>query len=323
MFSIIVSITLGVILIFAIIYNFRNIQLFGIESYYLLIRRNNRLRLWDLSSMEGFAALWSFYNILYSNKNRIKHFIFLLIIFISLFYVEQTRMMQIAIILSMIVMYIMKDARHKKQLVLRIVLSIVMFLLFIFTGWWQELSMLFSVNGRYGFSTTVRFDEIDYTLSLIRENPIFGTGLVTAETSEHVDFYEGHGLFNYTDIGIIGLVAQIGIASIFVYILPMIRFLYILIKTRKFKNEEPYSYLLGIYIYLVITSISLIITNNKRIFAWPFCLAFYEYWYAQYQNSISTSSSLRRTGLSNKRFGHEGGLIYGTINSKMYPLGRT
>ena len=278
MLSIIVVISLGILLLIALFYNNSNGFLFNIEEFYTLQRRNNRLRLWDLSSLEGFIALWLFYKFLYAHKKRILYIIGLLIIIGALIYVEQTRVMLISIFLCIFIMFISKQSKKWHELFYKILLIIVVIAGIVYIGLISDLFNSFSVTGHRPVSTINRIDEILYSFELIKQNPIMGTGLVSYTVNNLNDNYHGYDYFEITDIGVIGLITQIGIGAFFVYIFPMIRFGYILMKTRAYHNKEPYPYLFSVFIFLIFTSGTLVVMNPQRIFAWPFCLAFFEYW---------------------------------------------
>ena len=93
------------------------------------------------------------------------------------------------------------------------------------------------------------------------------------EVSNVGALYTGRGAYSYTDIGLIGLISEIGLWSVLVYIFPVIRFYRI---TRKVRNEEYYIFLVGLFTYVLVTSISLIVTDIQRIFAWPILLFTFE-----------------------------------------------
>lgn len=278
-----VWVTLIILIVAALAYNFLGLALFNVAKYKEFLLRNGRLRLWDLSSLEGLAIIWTFYEFLYKEKKKVWNIFFLAMMMLALFYVEQTRMMQVAVIVSIVLMYIFKknDSKNAKANKFLLIFFTVIFILA--TGSIGEFWATFSVNGANGSSTRIRMDEIVYAIELFIDNPVNGVGIMPTSVRDLYINYTGAGKFGYTDIGIIGSMAQMGMWTLIVYCIPVLRFFYILLKVRNEKNKYYFPFLTGLFSFVIITSGTLLIINQSRIFMWPFCIAIFEYCYYCYK----------------------------------------
>lgn len=241
---------------------------------------SNLMRVWDLSSLEAFVVLFNFYKILNTKDRKEKVFCILkiIIIFSALMYVEQTRMMIIALILASFFMYLMKRRTNVKKVIITLILSISIIVMWNI-GTFSAIIDLFSLNSKYGLSTSIRLLELEHYLSIFMKNPVFGIGLVWPTISRAYDLlYGAYGTYTITDVGIFGYLASIGINALIIYGIPSMRFIIITYRLNKEKNGSNVLILLiGLIIFLFISSFTLLVLNTSRIFIWPFYLALFEY----------------------------------------------
>lgn len=283
-FKILVFITLTVMIIAAFFYNTRGINIFPIDFYMKYMRRNNRLRILDLSSMEGLIIIWTFYELLCKKKKKCLNAVILIVSFGALLYVEQARVMQISVILSLGVMYLLKSNRRRNAILMKIICICVIAGYIIFSGRVGDVINSFNVNGDYGSSTKIRLDEIKHAIQLISKYYINGVGLAAIHIGNYYSSYIGRGNFGMTDIGLLGLITQIGLWTIPVYIYPMFRFFNILLKIKNRDDKNYFLLLCGLFLYLLMTSITIIIINQQRIYVWPMIICIFEYSYAAYKS---------------------------------------
>lgn len=281
-------ISLAIMIITARAYNLSERTIFNVDQYRKYLMRNGRLRIWDLSSLEGLVVIWLFYNILYTKKKLVRNLLAIVVIFSALLYVEQTRSMQLYLILVMAFMYITKAAKGVSSAVSKICVVLGTIVYIVATGWIDSIIQSFSTTGLYASSTIIRLDEVVYSLQLFKDHIINGTGLVLSSTRDIYFSYTGAGKLGYTDIGIIGLLAQVGLWAIVIYILPICRFGYILLKLKKGGGHKYFPFLLGVFIFLVITSATLLVINSQRAYMWPFCIAIFEFVYYQYKENLKS-----------------------------------
>ena len=128
----------------------------------------------------------------------------------------------------------------------------------------------FAINSVNGASTLDRLRELRVAFYILRNKGILGLGMINKNVQRHL-------FSNVTleDIGLIGHMVQTGIWSVPLFIFPMFRMALILVHGIK---EKFRIFLSTVYIYLLITSISLFILDSPRILMWPFCLALFEFY---------------------------------------------
>lgn len=271
----IVALTMALYLIYAVVYNNTGRELLNISFYKKIMVRNARLRLWDLSSLEALAILWCFNKVLH-NINRMWNLVLLAVMMAALLYVEQTRMMQIGLIVSMTGMFVLKKDNNTSSKIIKGIAIIFAILFIVISGIIDQLFSSFDMSSQFGSSTEIRLDEIKYAVAMVLENPIKGTGLIDSDILDMYYKYYGRTSYGYTDIGFLGLYAQIGIWSVLLYLWPMIRCGSVAWSAYKKQNEYGI-FLVGLFSFLVISSATLLVLNPPRIYMWPWCLAIFEY----------------------------------------------
>ena len=84
-----------------------------------------------------------------------------------------------------------------------------------------------------------------------------------------------------SDVGFVGLIAELGIFAIPFYVAPLIRMVYILSKIGWKNALKEHMFLVVLLLYLLGTSITLLVTDASRGLAFPFIIALFEYEYAK------------------------------------------
>ena len=270
---IVVTITLGLILLHAIMYNWQEVELLNISIYAKRLTRNDRMRMWDLSSLEGLAIIYATYRFLCDKKKKILYFVSAFICLMALVYVEQTRMMLIAVAVSLVSMIVIKPSRTSGEILMKVVL---ISLIGIIAGFIILPKLFTSFNG--GYSISYRLIEMQFAVNILRTHGIFGMGTISYNIQKYLYYYGIYSSISLNDIGIVGDVAQAGIWSIGLFIVPMLRMAWILLNGKK---DDVQIFLWAIYVYLLVTSVTLFVLNSKRILMWPFCLALFEFYHKQ------------------------------------------
>lgn len=264
-----VTITLGLILLHSLFYDWWEIDFLNVSMYTKIISRNNRMRIWDLSSLEGLAIIYGSYCLLYEKRKKVMYLLQTAICIAALVYVEQTRMMLISLATCILFMIIMKRRKTAEGL---LTTGALILLLGIIGGFYviPKLFESFAINSVNGASTLDRLRELRVAFYILRNKGILGLGMINKNVQRHL-------FSNVTleDIGLIGYMVQTGIWSVPLFIFPMFRMALILVHGIK---EKFRIFLSTVYIYLLITSISLFILDSPRILMWPFCLALFEFY---------------------------------------------
>ena len=110
------------------------------------------------------------------------------------------------------------------------------------------------------------------------KNPLFGIGF--ADGTVNAAVVHGDGRANVSDVGIFAQIAKYGIFILPVYILPLIhsgKRIAIIWKMNYVENRQLY---LALFMYVLVSSISLVSIDHFRMLQWPIFLVTIEmaYW---------------------------------------------
>lgn len=269
-----VTITLGLMLLYAFFYNWREIELFDISMYSKTSMRNDRMRMWDLSSLEGLAVIYGTYKILENHKKRVLYLFQVIVCIATLIYVEQTKMMLIAIAISIGFMLLIKPYKTVNGILAKyvaLILAGIAACSFVLPRLMSSLSK--------GASVSYRLIEIQFVRGILHNYKLFGMGMITPRLQKKLFYYGIYSYISLDDIGVIGYTAQAGIWIIGVYFLPMLRMAWILFYGHK---NDLRIFLWTVYIYLLVTSATLLVLDSQRILMLPFCLALFEFYHKKY-----------------------------------------
>lgn len=239
--------------------------------------RNGRLRIYLISDFLSFVAIYSFANVIKKNR-RIYNLIVFVIAVVTEAYVEQTRMILIAIAVSCLFMFSISIKKRRWKSILYI-LTIAMLLYGFIADWYSDWFAIFSIsNSMYGLSTISRIIEILYVPKLLSAHPFLGTGMM----KDYIIPISFNGIntdFNHTDIGILGTATYIGIyGAVIIFIWPLVRCIKTIMRFAQHnKTCRDCIFASGLVVYITVTSLTIVITDNARIFAWPFVLAVIEF----------------------------------------------
>lgn len=138
-------------------------------------------------------------------------------------------------------------------------------------------ALLESLNPETGVNIGIRLEAIGYFWKEFSQNMLYGHGLAIGP--RYYSISRGSmGLFFYSDVGVIGSLAQYGLFYVILYIWPMVHMGRIAVKWLREKNtRQKYAFLIGIYMFLLLTSASLVVTDMFRMLLFPFCIAIFEY----------------------------------------------
>lgn len=239
--------------------------------------RNNSIRL-TLFSLGNIAILYNF-NEIYVKKKSISKKIWNLIILVAglfcVFFVQQTRMFYIVDCVGVMIIILASSNKPHK------VIWNLMLIGFVFLLLSDYISRLFNsfIAGddvyNYNSSVVRQYANIYFFQSFLK-NPWFALGFV----SDGVYPYIAHGpalIYNMSDVGFIGLLAQTGLFALFIYVMPIIRCTVIIIKIihRKLLNQN--TLLFSLYVYMLVSSISLMMTTPSYAILLPVIYAYFEF----------------------------------------------
>lgn len=270
-----------IIAVQSIVYKNSGTIIFDLKAYFLentgeeIKLLNNSIRI-TLFSFGNLMIVYNFY-VLYSKKAKEKINRFSLICLIvglySMIVVQQTRMYIMVIALCFAVIILSKKENWKSQL-LKIVFIVCVVWFVLYSPLFNEFISSFSTTGDNKWSTQARLYAVSYYWECFNIRPIFGNGFLS--DANYSSIIRGSlGLAHYSDVGLLGLVAETGLFSIFFYIIPVIIIIKNIIKLKK--NDRLNSFDLAVLAYIIATSLTLILTVNKYSYTFAFIFAYFEY----------------------------------------------
>lgn len=251
-------------------------------------------------SIKAFGAAMILYNfyVFSSGKEknnlfkRILSLIFFILGMVSLILVTQTRALTFAVLISIGIILLISHKKNTKIIAVVVVIAVIAILgyLGILNNFFISFSTTSTNSKRLG--TSIRIDAIKYYFSCFINNPIFGNGFAA---DNYMSIEHGtSGQFYYTDVGVFGLLGEVGLFSIVFYIYPVARLIKIAIKVIKFKQGNKFSFYIGLITFLLLTSFSLIVTDKGRVLLFPIIIAYGEFVYEKLNQQIRSKKRLRQ-----------------------------
>jgi hypothetical protein len=233
----------------------------------------------SMKSIGNLMILYNFDNY-YSkrkNENRIFSLVQTLLGLYCVFAVQQTRMYIITICICLAVIILLNSTTPLKTMRNLLVLGIVVALI-VNTGVLNSFLNTFNKNNEeYVGSTIARNGAMAYFWNTFISNPLYGHGIIANSAYKNIQ-YGPLGIYYYADIGIIGLLAQVGLFAIPIYIWPVIhwgKYSWHVIWSKSARKEK--GFLLAMYVYLLCTTPTLICTNVGLSLALPFYFSIFAY----------------------------------------------
>ncbi|EGW37825.1 O-antigen ligase family protein [Desulfosporosinus sp. OT] len=264
----------------SMLYAYKGIVFFGgIDLSWTGFLSTNLLRI-SLISIPNFMIVYNFSVILEKKGKSLNYIQFALGMF-CLLAIQQTRAYDVVIIASCIIMYTFKS-RNPVRVLRNVLIACVVLIAILNTNYAQELLRSFindSSNVKMS-SNLARLYAYPYYWSCFLNNPLVGSGFAAPERYSYIT--NGPlGIASYSDTGIVGIIAQLGIFGLMIYGTYIIRMIYIVVMMQK-KNALQYNtFCLGILCYCVATSVSLINMSVAVILLFPICIAYMEFRYYQ------------------------------------------
>lgn len=210
-----------------------------------------------------------------SKSQRVKNTIISIICVLAYYYLDQSRgrLVFFALTFMSIVFFTGKITANKLLVWVAVVFTVVGLVSF---GVIDTFIDSFSITSKYGFSTLNRVNEIQYYFEKTVQNPIFGIGIISEHYSDLMTIKRGPGLLFYQgDVGIFGSMSEIGIMSLLLFIVIIIRWLIIWKKTKNISNNS--NFLIGTIIYICISASMQMITRPLLIMVLPIMMSIFEY----------------------------------------------
>lgn len=210
-------------------------------------------------------------NILSSRYNK-KDIITVALCTFNMIFIAKGRMAMIVIFISLLSMIMYKNKNDIVKFISTMVILIIIGILALQT---DIAKTYIEASKVVDASYTNRTKTIDMYIEQISKNPIWGMGFIRdMEDSESTKLLTGPmGTYTRTDVGIIGFTNCFGLVGFIWYIGFIFSSIFYIIKIKKIVNKEENLDLIGILVMIIVSSISLIVTDASRIFLVPIFMA--------------------------------------------------
>lgn len=261
--------------------------IFDFESFfdaYGIGIRNDSIRL-SIGLYGFFTVIYNFYQYYVEKKNTVKyiHLLCLLIHLYSCIVCSQSRALEFILAVCIMTMIILGSNTIKTKVIEISSICVALFVL-LATDLVQNYLNSFLVNGHIDYSTKARLYAVDYYINCFFSNVLFGNGLAyTGNGSYYSEVEHGaRGWAYYSDVGIFGLIANVGLFAIIIYLIPVARMGWILKKIHSKYSISEMVFPTTIFVYIIITSLTLIMTDVMRVQLFALMIGYFEYIYWAY-----------------------------------------
>lgn len=132
-----------------------------------------------------------------------------------------------------------------------------------------------SATSARGYSTTARLYAIEYYWKIFLQKPLFGIGF--ADGSVYSRLVHGDGRAYYSDVGIFGQLARLGLMVIPLYIYPLVRSFSVILKTKKSTTIQDYPLYFSFALFVALSSFTVMVFSHALIILWPVYLTIVEF----------------------------------------------
>lgn len=237
----------------------------------------NGLQRIDVIPLYGIIVVTLLNNYLKSNKLR--NLLMLLMLVGYPIFVTQVRYLTIVVLITIISMIYLKPSKSSKSVFVKILLSITLSFSIIF-GLIQQIIALFNPDSLYGLSTSARIEAMNhfYNLINITGNQFDGLGYLLSWNGNAAQLLTKNIWQNYylSDLGIFGGLVVFGLLGIIVY--GLLYYLGIKSVINNWNHDNVNRVMVvGMFIYMVLSCLSLNIFDMNRAMDVPFYLAIFCY----------------------------------------------
>lgn len=223
----------------------------------LYSKRNGHLRLPRAADFIAISTLLSLIKSVAYEKEKIKYYCGAIFGIIALFIVTQTRIYQITILATAIVLIIKRQKKLIDKLcavVLVLVCAVLM---------WNSIQEFISSFTKYSFSTENRLAAYTYYLSHFFDHYFWGFGLVPSRTHYNVLHGSAEQYF-LSDCGYVAFISIYGVLGVTFLILVGVYIIKHLIVALKNKPDEINMMICGISVFFIISNWSVGLIDPQR-----------------------------------------------------------
>lgn len=216
-----------------------------------------------------------------------KYFYYLFSILIYITFVNQTRMLLVSVLISILLMFVY--SRRTSRL-LTSLSFITIIIVFVYGGGLDYIKSYLNIDtGSFDMGLGFRFWELQYYLSLLA-NDVWklGVGILTSSNINSNFILAGPGAVKMylDDLGFLELFVQFGVAAIFMYGYIFYKIINLILRMSNDKYRVDRAFFIALFANLIITSISLNIFGAQRSFSLAIILALIFYYDYRLKNDI-------------------------------------
>lgn len=238
----------------------------------LYSRRNGHLRLVRAADFIAISTVLSLIKCFsYGVRQKIKYYCGALFGMIALFVVTQTRIYQIAILATIIVLLIKRQRKLIDKLCIVVLIVVCAFLMM------TSIQEFVSSFTEYSFSTENRLLAYTYYLSHFFDHFIFGLGLVPSKTHYSVLHGPTEQYF-LSDCGYVAFISIYGVLGVVFLVLMGIYIIKNLIRALQGKPTEIVLMVCGISVYFIVSNWSVGLIDPQRCVMSSMLLACLDYY---------------------------------------------
>lgn len=250
--------------------------LFDFKNYFTtgVTFRDDSLRL-SLGSIGNMIIVYRIYDILFKKRKgffNIYRYIALGTSLYALIFIQQTRMYTLIIGIVFVVLMLCSGKSPKVKLITSL-LTIIGAYILISQNVISEFITSFAVNSEKGVSTLARIYAIQYYLKCFINNIFFGNGFVSDAIYPQVE-HGSLGILYYVDVGIIGLLAQVGLCALVFYIIPFCRMIKTTYLSIKYTNSWQID--IALLTYMFLTSWTLLQIHPVQVMSFVLVFSYFE-----------------------------------------------
>lgn len=263
----------GLVLLQSIYYNNTGRVLFEFVNQMTSGMRDNRLRI-SVGPFANFSIIYCFWKVYFGKiRHNFLYMMSLAVLIATNIFVQQSRAATIIIAITIITMVLMET--NKAYPVVKKVIIIIGIVFFAILSDFISTYIL-NVFTKYEISVTARTYAYDYFWNVFKSNPLFGFGFVKSPDAYNSILHGPLGIASTDDVGFAGQIAVLGIFAI-VIVLGIYTVLFKHIMTIKKYTGQWDCLLIGIYVYLISSSFTLIIFDQQRVCLLPIVIALFEF----------------------------------------------
>ncbi|WP_026524029.1 O-antigen ligase family protein [Butyrivibrio sp. MB2005] len=208
-----------------------------------------------------------------NRKSTIKALIMVITELYVVIFVQQTRMYSLTLLICFFAVLLFRK-NNLRAFLSKMLLAFFVSIVMVYTSVIANFVDSFSITGNNRWSTLARLSAIDYFLSCIMQRPLFGNGFLSEE-KYYAIIHGTSGEAYYSDLGLLGMIAETGTMSLILYVFPVALIFY---KLTILKKKEMINDLdIALFTFIIGTSFTLILTTGSNCIAFGFLIAYFEF----------------------------------------------